>query len=187
MRLRSEDKHHLRKSADRKAQISPVSGTHAFLICAFRSADFLRWCLSPERNLTHFFFLFPIVFGINSISLLMRFLSHDKRQLRQDKKQKILFKPTIWFHFYMGKKWNQIVGLKRIFCFLSCLNCLLSWDKNLINHDLHRRRLREVKFYFILRFFAAHSVSSHKHFSNFTAMNFECNWSVRVWRCEWER
>ena len=33
----------------------------------------------------------------------------------------------------MGKKWNQIVGLKRIFCFLSCLNCLLSWDKNLIN------------------------------------------------------
>ena len=30
----------------------------------------------------------------------MRFLSHDKRQLRQDKKQKILFKPTIWFHFF---------------------------------------------------------------------------------------
>ena len=23
------------------------------LICAFRSADFLRWCLSSERNLTH--------------------------------------------------------------------------------------------------------------------------------------
>ena len=46
----------------------------------------------------------------------------------------------------MGKKWNRIVGLKRIFCFLSCLNCLLSWDKNLINHDFHRRRLREVKF-----------------------------------------
>ena len=61
-RLRSEDKHHLRKSADRKAQISPVSGTNAFLICAFRSADFLRWCLSSERNLTHnLFFLFPIV------------------------------------------------------------------------------------------------------------------------------
>ena len=61
-RLRSEDKHHLRKSADRKAQISPLSGTNAFLICAFRSADFLRWCLSSERNLTHnLFFLFPIV------------------------------------------------------------------------------------------------------------------------------
>ena len=68
VRLRSGDKHHLRKSADRKAQISPVSGTNAFLICAFRSADFLRWCLSPERNLTHnLFFLFPIVFGINLI------------------------------------------------------------------------------------------------------------------------
>ena len=68
LRLRSGDKHHLRKSADRKAQISPVSGTNAFLICAFRSADFLRWCLSPERNLRHnLFFLFTIVFGINLI------------------------------------------------------------------------------------------------------------------------
>ena len=68
VRLRSEEKHHLRKSSDRKAQISPVSGMNAFLICAFRSADFLRWCLSPERNLTHnLFFLFPIVFGINLI------------------------------------------------------------------------------------------------------------------------
>ena len=67
-RLRSEDKHHLRKSSNRKAQISPVSGTKAFLICAFRSEDFLRWCLSPERNLTHnLFFLFPIVFGVNMI------------------------------------------------------------------------------------------------------------------------
>ena len=62
MRLRSEDKHHLRKSADRKAQISPVSETNAFLICAFQSADFLRWCLSSERNLTHkVFFLFPML------------------------------------------------------------------------------------------------------------------------------
>ena len=51
-----------------KAQISPVSGTNAFLICAFRSADFLRWCLPSERNLTHnLFILFPIVFGINLI------------------------------------------------------------------------------------------------------------------------
>ena len=69
VRLRSEDKHHLRKSADRKAQISPaVSGTNTFLICAFPSADFLRWCLSSERNLTHnLFFLFSIVFSINLI------------------------------------------------------------------------------------------------------------------------
>ena len=68
MRLRSEDKHHLRKSADRKAQISPVSETSAFLICAFRSADFLRWCLSPSAtSRTISFFLFLIVFGINLI------------------------------------------------------------------------------------------------------------------------
>ena len=66
MRLRSEDKHHLRKFADRKAQISPVSGKNASLICAFQSADFLRWCLSSARNLTHnLFFLFPIVFRTN--------------------------------------------------------------------------------------------------------------------------
>ena len=68
VRLRSEDKHHLRKSADCKAQISPVSGTNAFLICAFRFADYLRWCLSSECNLTHnLFVLFPIVFCINLI------------------------------------------------------------------------------------------------------------------------
>ena len=65
MRLRLGNKRHLRKPADRKAQISSVSGTNAFLICAFRSADFLRWCLFLKRNLT--LFLFPIVFGINLI------------------------------------------------------------------------------------------------------------------------
>ena len=45
-----------------------MSETNAFLICAFRSEDFLRWCLFPERNLTHnLSLLFPIVFGINLI------------------------------------------------------------------------------------------------------------------------
>ena len=37
-------------------------------------------------------------------------------------------------------------SVKKIFLLLSRLNCLLSRDKNLINHDFHRRRLREVKF-----------------------------------------
>ena len=60
VRLRSGDKHYLRKSADRKAQISPVSGTNASRIRAFRSADSLRWCLSSERNLTHNLFSFSI-------------------------------------------------------------------------------------------------------------------------------
>ena len=65
MRLRSGDKHHLRKSSDRKAQIRKAFVPLTGLICAFRSEDFLRWCLAPERNLTHnLIFLFPIVFGI---------------------------------------------------------------------------------------------------------------------------
>ena len=36
------DKPYLRKSTDRKAQISPLNWTNAFLICALRSVDFLR-------------------------------------------------------------------------------------------------------------------------------------------------
>ena len=44
---------------------------------------------------------------------------------------------TLWLYVYVRE---------RPFQRLSCLNCLLSWDKNLINHDFHRRTLREVKF-----------------------------------------
>ena len=58
VRLRSEDKHHLRKSADRKAQIRRAFVPLTGLICAFRSADFLRWCLSSKRNLTHNLFFY---------------------------------------------------------------------------------------------------------------------------------
>ena len=36
------DKPYLRKSTDRKAQISPLNWTNAFLICALWSVDFLR-------------------------------------------------------------------------------------------------------------------------------------------------
>ena len=35
------DKPYMRKSTDRKAQISPLSRTNAFRICALRSVDFL--------------------------------------------------------------------------------------------------------------------------------------------------
>ena len=58
MRLRSGDKHHPRKSADRKAQIRKAFVSITGLICALRSADFLGWCLSPERNLTHNLFFY---------------------------------------------------------------------------------------------------------------------------------
>ena len=44
MGLRSGDKHHLRKSLDRKAQIRKALDQPSGLICALRSADFLRWC-----------------------------------------------------------------------------------------------------------------------------------------------
>ena len=58
VRLRSGDKHHLRKSADRKAQIRKAFFPFTGLICASRSADLLRWYLSPERNLTHNLFFY---------------------------------------------------------------------------------------------------------------------------------
>ena len=44
------DKHHLRKSSDRKAQIRKVFVPLTGLICAFLSEDFLRWCLSPSAT-----------------------------------------------------------------------------------------------------------------------------------------
>ena len=49
----------LRKSADRKAQISPVSGTNALLICAFRLQIF--WCgvyppSTTSRTISFFYF-----------------------------------------------------------------------------------------------------------------------------------
>ena len=37
MRLRSGDKHHLRKSADRKAQISSVSGIYRVIMSKYAS------------------------------------------------------------------------------------------------------------------------------------------------------
>ena len=76
VRMRSGDKHHLRKSSETppekifRSKSTNQSGerNERVLICAFWSEDFLRWCLSPERNLTHnLLFLFPIVFGINLI------------------------------------------------------------------------------------------------------------------------
>ena len=84
MRLRLGNKHHLRKPADRKAQISSVSGTNAFLICAFRSADFLRWCLFPKAQPhAQSLFLFPIVFGINLIHFFDFFDEKEERCSRK--------------------------------------------------------------------------------------------------------
>ena len=67
MRLRSEDKHHLRKSADRKAQIRPERNERlpdlCFSICRFSQVVFIPQAQPHAQSL----FLFPIVFGINLI------------------------------------------------------------------------------------------------------------------------
>ena len=60
------DKPYLRKSTDRKAQISPRNWTNAFLICALRSVDFLGKVYHPEPPNAQSLFLFPIVFGIKA-------------------------------------------------------------------------------------------------------------------------
>ena len=74
VRLRSGDKHHLRKSAYQKAQISPVSGMNRGLpdlccwICRFSQVVFFPRAQPHAQSL----FLFPIVFGINLIHFSMR-------------------------------------------------------------------------------------------------------------------
>ena len=50
---------------------------------------------------------------------------------------------------HMGKKVKPKRRLKKIFFVFFCPVSiyLLSWDKNLLNHDFHRRRLREIKIF----------------------------------------
>ena len=50
VRLRLGNKHHLRKSADRKAQISSVSGTNAFLILCFSICRFSQVVFIPQAQ-----------------------------------------------------------------------------------------------------------------------------------------
>ena len=69
MRLRLGNKHHLRKSADRKAQISSVHERNerlpdlCFSICRFSQVVFIPQAQPHAQSI----FLFPIVFGINLI------------------------------------------------------------------------------------------------------------------------
>ena len=65
------DKPHLKKSTDRKAQIRKAFVQFSGLICALRSVDFLRYgkVYHPEPPHAQSLFLFPIVFGINSLNL----------------------------------------------------------------------------------------------------------------------
>ena len=67
MRLRSENKHHLRKSADRSTNQEGVRSAHrtdlCFSICRFSEVVFIIRVQPHAQSL----FLFPIVFGINLI------------------------------------------------------------------------------------------------------------------------
>ena len=57
-----------RKAADRKAQICPVSGTNALLICALRPADFLtKCCWSSWETSRTVSFSTPKIFSVNLI------------------------------------------------------------------------------------------------------------------------
>ena len=76
VRLRLGNKHHLRKPADRKAQISSVSGTNAFLIS---QVVFIPQAQPHAQSL----FLFPIVFGINLIHFFDFFGQKEKRCRRK--------------------------------------------------------------------------------------------------------
>ena len=123
MRLRLGNKHHLRKSADRKAQISSVSGTNAFLICAFRSADFLKVVFIPQAQPhAQSLFLFPIVFGINLIHFFDFFDEKEERCSRKFDRLLCCFDPLsitpIWQceecellrkvqRFWQRKVWTQ--------------------------------------------------------------------------------
>ena len=81
------DKHHLRKSADRKGQISRrgLSGERkerapelCFVICRFSQVVFIHRVQLHAQSL----FLFPIIFGIDSVidgsSLNLGTVSHPK-------------------------------------------------------------------------------------------------------------
>ena len=61
------DKHNLRKSANRNAQISVIHSAHCTDMC-FAICRFSQVVLVTSNNFTHnLLFLFPIVFGINLI------------------------------------------------------------------------------------------------------------------------
>ena len=105
------NKHHLRKPADRKAQISSVTGTNAFLICAFRSADFLRWCLfvfiPQAQPHAQSLFLFPIVFGINFIHFSDFFGEKEERCSRKFDRLLCCFDPLSTTPFDSAKNANR--------------------------------------------------------------------------------
>ena len=88
MRLHSGDKHHLTKSADRKAHIRKAFFPLTGLICAFRSADFLRCCLSPSATSR------TISFSISNSFLVFRTVRRFKHKTAPVKNR--LLRLVLW-------------------------------------------------------------------------------------------
>ena len=78
---RSGDKHHPRKSADRKAQIRKAFVLLTGLICAFRSADFSFGVYPRAQPHAQSLFLLPIVFGININCDKQKWFSQNERRV----------------------------------------------------------------------------------------------------------
>ena len=107
MRLRLGNKHHLRKSADRKAQISSVSGTNAFLILGFSICRFSQVVFIPQAQPhAQSLFLFPIVFGINLIHFFDFFDEKDERCNRKFDRLLSCFEPLSITPFVSAKNAN---------------------------------------------------------------------------------
>ena len=110
MRLRLGNKHHLRKSADRKAQISSVSGSRnkrlpdlCFSICRFSQVVFIPQAQPHAQSL----FLFPIVFGINLIHFFDFFGEKEERCSRKFHRLLCCFDPLSITPFDSEKNANH--------------------------------------------------------------------------------
>ena len=104
VRLRSGDKRHPRKFADRKAQIRKAFASLTGLICAFRSADFLRCVIPRVQPHAQFLFLFPIVFFV-----LMDFIGEVLCSVTLHRK----YKSCMVGHTYMHARVQTQFALKK--------------------------------------------------------------------------
>ena len=109
MRLRLGNKHHLRKPADRKAQISPVSGTNDSLIVLFDLQIFSCGVYSPSATsrTISFSLNFPIVFGINLIHFFDFFGEKEERCSRKFDRLLCCFDPLSITPFDSAKNANR--------------------------------------------------------------------------------
>ena len=98
--VRLEDKHRLRKSSKSTNQSGKRNAfPNAFLICAFQSADFLRWCYPPSATSRTISFSIPLVLGIKGSV------------------ERSLFPSAIFLIFARNKPWKSENHLCTLFSF----------------------------------------------------------------------